>query len=453
MQSPLPILAALLLALPAAGAAGEPDWPGFRGVEAGNQAADDTRLPTDWSASENVVWSTPVPGLGWSSPIVAGDRVFVTTVTSEGSVEEPRRGLYNGGHRPEPSTDVHHWKVLAFDRETGAVAWESTVRSGSPGFPRHVKNTYASETPTTDGERVYAYFGNAGLYALDASSGELLWEHDLGVHRTRYGWGTAASPVLWGDRLYVVNDNEERSFLAAIDKRSGREIFRTLRAEGSNWATPFVWRNELRTELVTAGTDEVRSYDEEGTLLWHLRGMSSIAIPQPFAADGHLYVTSGYVGDLQRPVYAIRPGARGDITLTGEARSNEWIAWSLPQAGPYNPTPLVYRGILYTLLDRGFVTAHDAGTGKEIYAKQRIERGASAFTASPWAYNDTVFALSEDCDAFALAAGTTFRVVAKSSLDDMCMATPAIVDGSLYLRTRSRLYRLSNRGGAPADGG
>ncbi|MDX1382074.1 MAG: PQQ-binding-like beta-propeller repeat protein [Thermoanaerobaculia bacterium] len=426
-----------------AGVAASDNWPAFRGGDARNQVEDDPRLPETWSRTENVAWVADVPGHGWSSPVVWDDRVFLTTVTSEGEIEEPKRGLYFGGNRPEPPEDVHHWMVLAYDAATGDKVWETRVHSGRPGFARHLKNTYASETPTTDGERVYAYFGNVGVFALDWS-GEVVWEHRFDVARTRYGWGTAASPVLHGDRLYVVNDNEEQSFFAALDKRTGEELWRTDRDEGSNWTTPFVWENSLRTELVTAGTDRVRSYSTDGELLWQFGGMSSIAIPMPFAAHGLLYVSSGYIGDQKRPVFAIRPGASGDISLADGQTSNEWIAWFLPQAGAYNPTPLIYGDYFYTVLDRGFFTMHDARTGEEVYGKQRIERGSSAFTASPWAYNGKIFVLSEDGDTFVIDAGREFEVLGKNSLDEMCMASPAIADGSLYVRTRTRLYRITN---------
>ena len=426
------------------GFAASDNWPSFRGADAMSQADNDPRLPESWSDTDNVVWSIDVPGLAWSSPVTWGDRVFVTSVVSEGDIEEPQKGLYFGGNRPEPSKDVHHWKVFGFDIATGEQVWETTVKSEAPGFARHLKNTYASETPTTDGERIYAYFGNVGVFALDVKGGEVIWEKPLGVVRTRYGWGTAASPILHGDQLYVVNDNEDQSFFAALDKRTGEELWRAARDEGSNWATPFVWENPQRTEVITAGTDLVRSYDTDGNLLWEFGGMSSIAIPQPFAAHGFLYVSSGYIGDQKRPVFAIRPGASGDISLADGQSSNEWIVWFQPQAGAYNPTPLIYGDHLYTLLDRGFFTMHDAKTGEEVYGKQRIERGASAFSASPWAYNDKIFVLSEDCDAFVIDAGEEFAVVGKNSLDDMCMATPAIADGSLYLRTRTKLLRISN---------
>ena len=206
-----------------------------------------------------------------------------------------------------------------------------------------------------------------------------------------------------------------------------------------------MWENEQRSEVITAGTDRVRAYGLDGELLWEFGGMSSIAIPQPFTAHGLLYVSSGYVGDQKRPVFAIRPGASGDISLADGASSNEWIVWFLPQAGAYNPTPLVYGNYFYTLLDRGFFTMHDAKTGDEIYGKQRIERGAAAFTASPWAYNGKIFVLSEDGDTYVIDSGKEFEVVAKNSLDEMCMSTPAIADGGLYIRTRSKLYRISNQ--------
>jgi outer membrane protein assembly factor BamB len=374
--------------------------------------------------------------------VVWGDRVFVTSVWSDGATEEPQKGLYFGGERMTPSADVHHWSVYCFRLADGSKCWEREVHSGAPQFPRHLKNTYASETPTTDGERVYAYFGNLGVWALTLD-GEVVWEKRFDPVPTRFGWGTAASPVVHDGHLIIVNDNESQSYLAVLDAATGAEKWRDLREEGSNWATPYVWQNELRTEVVTVGTDKVRSYSLDGKLLWEFGGMSSIAIPQPFSVHGLLYVTSGYVGDDNRPVYAIKPGATGDITLPEGANSNQWIVWFLPQAGPYNPTPLVYGDTYYTLLDRGFFTAHDALTGTEIYDKNRLERGSGGFTASPWAYNGKIFALNEDGDTYVIKAGPQFEVIGKNSLDEMCMATPAIADGSLILRTRSKLYRIT----------
>jgi outer membrane protein assembly factor BamB len=262
---------------------------------------------------------------------------------------------------------------------------------------------------------------------------------------TRYGWGTAASPVLHEGRIYIVNDNDTQSFLAALDKKTGKQIWKVDREEKSNWVTPYIWKNERRTEIVVPGSVKTRSYDLDGKLLWELGGMSTIMIPTPFSKFGLLYMTSGYVGDQIRPVFAVRPGATGDISLKGDQQSNNFIAWYLKQAGPYNPSPIVYGDYYYTLLDRGFLTAHDARTGKEVYGRQRIDPTAAAFTASPWAYNGKIFALSEDGDAFVIQAGAEYKLLGKNTVDEMCMATPAVARGSLILRTSSNLYRIAKR--------
>ncbi len=416
------------------------DWPQFRGPGALG-VSEEKGLPERWSASENVAWSAPIPGYGWSSPVVSGDRIYVTAVIPSEVVEPIKKGLYFGGNRGTPS-DAHRWMVYAVDWASGRVVWEREVHRGAPKQARHLKNTFASETPVTDGERLYAYFGNVGVFCFDRS-GKLLWSVPFEARNTRYGWGTAASPVLDGERLYIVADNDDESFLVSLDKRTGRQVWRVARDEKSNWATPYVWRTAGRVEIVTPGTARIRSYDTDGKLLWELGGMSSIVIPTPFSSHGLLYLASGYVGDQVRPVFAVRHGARGDISLKPGQTSNEFVAWSLPQAGPYNPSPLVYGDIYYTLLDRGFLTAHEARTGKEIYGRQRIDPEAAAFTASPWAYDGKIFLLSEDGDTFVVQAGAEYKLIGRNKLDEMCMATPAISSGSLIIRTLTKLYRIS----------
>jgi len=418
------------------------EWRQFRG-SGGRGIAADPMLPTAWGTTENVVWAAPVPGMGWSSPIVTGDLIVVTSVVSSEPAEEPVPGLYFGGERPAP-TDRHRWVVFAYDVDTGELRWETELHTGAPDTARHLKNSYASETPVTDGERIYAYFGNVGLFALDMQ-GEVLWERRWPMVETRNGWGTAASPALHEGRLYIVNDNDDQSFIAAVDAVTGEDFWTVLRDEGTNWATPFIWENEQRTEVITSGTDRVRSYDLEGELLWELGGMSSITIPTPFTEFGLLYLASGYVGDEHRPVFAVRPGAVGDISIVAGEASNDYVAWSLAQGSPYNPTPLVYGDQYYTLYDRGFMTAHDALTGEEVYDKRRIS-AATAYTASPWAYNDRIFAASEDGDTYVIRAGAEFEVLQVNSLDEMIMATPAMARGSLFVRTASRLYRIAEAG-------
>lgn len=420
---------------------GAQHWPRFRGDMAG-VAADHPDLPDSWSTTENVAWVTSIPGLGWSSPVVWGDHVFLTSVINTGQQEAPKPGFYLGDW--PASTAPHRWMVYDVDFETGNVRWAREIGSTPPGRAKHLKNSYASETPVTDGERVYAYFGNMGLYAIDLS-GNPVWSKTLGPFPTRNNWGTGASPALHDGRLFVVNDNDGQSFLAAFDARTGAELWRVNREEGTNWSTPFVWQNELRTEIVTSGSDKVRSYDLTGKLLWEFSGMSTISIPTPFERFGLLYVSSGYVGDRLRPTYAIRPGASGDISLGPGETSNAHIVWSWPTAAPYNPTPIVYGDLYYTLFDRGFFTSHDARTGREVYGRQRITGDASGFTSSPWAYNGRIFAMSEEGDTYVIQAGSEFKVLGKNSLDEMTLATPAVARGSLFVRTASKLYRLTTR--------
>ena len=415
------------------------DWPQFRGTLAG-VGVDHRDLPESWSTTENVRWKLDVPGLGWSSPVVAGDHVFITSVVSSEAQEAPRPGFYLGDWAA--SKAPHRWMIYDVDFATGKIRWERSVSNAPPGQPKHLKNSYASETPVTDGERVYVYFGNSGLFAFDMN-GSPVWSKPMGPFKTRNNWGAASSPALHGDRIYIVNDNDEQSFVAAFDKRTGRQIWRVDRAEGTNWSSPFVWENERRTEIVTAGSDRVRSYSTDGMLLWELKGMSTITIPTPFSRHGLLFLSSGYIADSARPAYAIRPGAAGDISLKPGQTSNEFIAWSLPTGASYNPTPLVYGDIYYTLLDRGFMTAHDARTGKEIYTRQRITTNASAFTSSPWAYNGKIFAMSEDGDTFVMQAGAEFKVLRTNPLEEMTLATPAVVRGSLLVRTAGKLYRIT----------
>jgi outer membrane protein assembly factor BamB len=438
----LTVIAASATSLPAA--APEGNWAQFRGPGA-RGIAPEAALPETWSATENVAWKAEIPGRGWSSPIVWGDRVFLTTVTTDGETEEARKGLYFGGERPEPPSAAHRWVLYCLDLASGKVRWQRVTHEGPPATGRHVKNSYASETPVTDGERVYAYFGNLGLWCFDMD-GKELWSKRFPPQPTRLGWGTAASPVLHGERLYLVNDNEAQSYLLALDRRTGREIWRVERDEKSNWSTPYVWENAARTEIITPGSGMVRSYDPEGKVLWQLKGMSSITIATPYTADGLLYVSSGYVGSPLRPIYAIRPGAAGDISLEPDAPRGGPIAWVRWRDAPYNPSTLVYRGRLYVLYDRGLLGCYNAVDGTPVYERERIPDGRG-FTTSPWAAGDKVYALNEDGVTFVFRAGDQFALLRTNPLaeDDMCMATPAIAGNRLLIRSSKRLYCIARR--------
>jgi len=449
MKTPFAISLLLSLAwLPGSPAAAATHWPQFRGPHAAGVGAH-PGLPDRWSAADNIEWKTELPGRSWSSPIVWGNRVFLTAVVNLGESEEPKKGLYLGGNRLEPPRSEHLWKVLCLDLATGRIEWEQTVHQRVPPTPVHLKSSYGAETPVTDGERVYVLFGGVGVFALSLD-GAVVWDKPLDARAMRDGWGTAASPVLYDGRLFIVNDNEERAEMFALDTRTGRELWRVDRDEKSNWVTPFVWQNEQRTELITCGSRAVRSYDLDGNLLWSLRGMSSIAIPSPVSGDGLLFVSSGFVADRLRPLYAIRPGATGDITLDPDHTRNEFIAWSDPVGGPYNPSPLYYDGRVYVLLDRGLVSCYNARTGQVLYDRERLPQGF-AFTSSPWAAAGHVYFLNEDGVCYVVRAGDTFELLHTNRLtdDDMCMATPALAGDRLLIRTAARIYGIRNQAPGP----
>ena len=416
------------------------NWPQFRGPGARGIGTGDA-LPDSWSATENVAWKTDIPGRGWGSPIVWGDKVFLSSVINSGESEEPKKGLYFGGNRPDALTTLHRWVAYCLDLNSGTILWEKTLHEAPPESSIHLKNSYASETPVTDGERVYFYFGNLGIFAFDLE-GELQWSKSLPARKTRHGWGTAASPVLCEGRLYLVNDNDEASWLMALDAKSGEEIWKIDREPESNWSTPYVWENELRTELIVPATYRVISYDLEGEELWSFEGMSSITIGTPYAADGLLYVSSGYVGSRHKPIYAIRPGASGDISIDETMRSNDYIVWCDWRAAPYNPTTLVYDGLLYSLLDRGLLSVMNPETGAFHFERERLQDSKSGFTASPWAYNGKVFCLNEDGETYVFKAGKSYELIRVNRLaeGDMGMATPAMTNNKLLIRTSARLY-------------
>ena len=429
--------AATLLGTSLAEDASVENWPQFRGpgVMGFSEHPD---LPSTWGADENITWKVPLAGMGWSSPVVWGDRIFITTAISAGEVEAVKKGLYFGGNRP-PTKDVHEFRVICYDARTGKERWNKLVHKGVPAQARHLKNSYASETVVCDGESVYAYIGNVGLFVFDLDGVER-WTKKWTPVKTRYGWGTAASPYLHEDRLYLINDNDEQSFLVALNKKTGEVIWRKDRNEGSNWSPPYVWENNQRTEIVTTGSGKVRSYSLDGEILWTLGGLSSITVPSPFAHDGLLYFGSGYVGDKNRPFFAIKPGARGDIGLGESETSNATIAWCQKQAAPYMPTPICYRDRIYVLLDRGMLSCYNAKTGAAIYEKQRL--GSPQFNASPLAWNGKIFCFGERGETVVVEASDTFKVLHQNDLGELIMATPAISGSSLILRTDRHLYRI-----------
>jgi len=448
-------------------AEGPSEWPQFRGP-GGAGIADASSLPERWSTSDNVAWVIDVPGRGWSSPIVWRDRVFITSAISPGVFKAPSTGIFGNDYAAElqkqglseeeivkrvVSRDIEltgdtgeiSYRVLALDAKSGKVLWSEEAHRGPPPGGRHRKNTYASETPATDGERLYASFGgNVGVFAY-SFAGKLLWKHNWPPQPIYLDFGTASSPVVHGERVYQLHDNDGESFLAALEAKTGKEVWNVKRTDRagamlSGWATPFIWQNSLRTEIVTIGRGFVISYDTDGRELWRLKGMTQ-ATPSPVAADGLLYVGSGSQGEASRPLMAIRPGAKGDISLTADQDANEFVVWRQPRFSGYTPSPLVYRDRVYAVNDNGILQVADAKTGKEIY-KARMGGGGQTFSSSPLASQGRIYFLSEDGDAFVLRAGDRYDEIAKSSLGEMSLATPAVDADSLYVRTQTKLYRL-----------
>ena len=445
-------------------------WPQFRGPN-GLGIADGSSLPTEWSLSRNVAWVASVPGRGWSSPVVWRDRVFLTSAVNAHEFKEPWTGIFGNDFVAElqkqgvpqaeairrvrvrdfeltdEAGDVQYM-VFAFDAATGRMVWQREAHRGRPFGGRHRKNTYASETPATDGERLYVSFGgNVGVFCY-TYHGELLWKRTWPPQPMFTNFGTASSPVVHDGRVYQLHDNEGRSFLAALDAATGRDIWQLPRTESagsakSGWATPFIWVHQTRTEIVTIGRNLVISYDTNGRELWRLGGMSQ-ATPSPVAANGFLFVGSGSQGDANRPLMAIRPDASGDISLGPRQRSSTFVAWFLPRFTGYTPSPLAYRGRVYSVNDNGVLQVADAVTGTEIY-KARVGGGGHTFSSSPIASRGYIYLLTEEGDTFVLKAGDKYEEVARNNLDEMSLASPAADRDSLYIRTKEKLYRIRER--------
>ena len=443
-------------------------WPQFRGPS-GAGILDSARLPTAWSATSNVAWSVEVKGRGWSSPVAWDNLVFVTSAISPGTFKAPSTGIFGNDYAAEltkqglsddevtkkvVSRDIEltaesgdlSYMVYAFDATTGKLRWEREAHKGAPFGGRHRKNTYASETPATDGERLYVYFGNVGLFAYSLD-GKPLWNARFDPQPMYLDFGTASSPGVHDGRVYVLHDNNGQSFVAAVEAKSGKlawKVSRDLPAGQltSGWSTPFIWTHPQRSELVVIGRQHAVGYAlDSGNELWRLGGLTGQSTPSPVAANGLLYLATGSQGESNRPVFAVKPGARGEISLARGEDRNAFVAWFHPRASAYTSSPLVYRGRMYVVNDNGILTVFDAATGKEIY-KARAGGSGNTFSASPWASDGKVYLLSEDGHTFVIEAGDKYVELARNSLDEMSLATPALAPNALFMRTQTRLYRI-----------
>jgi outer membrane protein assembly factor BamB len=424
-------------------------WPQFRGPASAG-VADGAHLPdTFGAAGAGIVWKARIPGLAHSSPVVWGEQLFVTTAISSRADATFKPGLYGEGTASEDRT-VHRWDVLSLDKRSGKVLWQRTAYEGVPREKRHIKATYANATPATDGRHVVAFFGSQGLYAYDLG-GALKWKRDLGrldvgaYDAPDYEWGPASSPILYEGLVIVQCDQQKNSFLIALRLADGSVAWRTPREELPSWATPNVYTaaGPRAAELVTNAPRFIRGYDPRtGKELWRLGRSSNITAPTPVFDRDLIVVMSGRRPSA--PIFVIKPGARGDITLPEGATAGGHILWTRERAGSYMPTPLIYRGHLYVLRNQGILSCYDLRTGEQKY-EQRLPEVGSGFSASPVAADGKLYLPSEDGDVFVVRAGPQFEVIGRNAMGQPLMASPAISESVLFLRGERDLFAVSAR--------
>ncbi|MCA1577562.1 MAG: PQQ-like beta-propeller repeat protein [Acidobacteria bacterium] len=417
------------------------NWPQWRGPD-GSGISNEKNLPAEWSPSKNIKWKTPIAGRGHSSPIVWGKYIFVTTAIEGEPVPGAKAAKHKIGDKEFVHPDSvgadrkHTFKVVALDRDSGKILWESVAWEGTPYDNRHRKSSYAASTPATDGKMVYAFFGTEGLYAYDYK-GKLAWKAQLGNLAT-LGMGTAASPIVY-ENLVIVQcdeDNGDASFIVALNKKTGKEAWRTPRTKIQvSWSTPLLVRTPKRAELIASGTEHVISYDPAtGKELWRHKGLESNAIPSPVANSEMVYLVAGYPAKL---AMAIKLGGSGDLTGTPN------VPWKYTKGTAYVPSPILYGDYLYLTTDRGILTALDAKTGAIKYEGGRIPIPAT-FTASPVAFEGKILMTSEDGDTFIVKAGPKHEILGTNSLGEAVYASPAIADGHIYIRGEKNLYSIGS---------
>jgi outer membrane protein assembly factor BamB len=420
------------------------NWPSFRGSN-GSGIADGQALPINWDAEKsiNIRWKSPIPGLGHSSPVVWGDRVFITTAISSAAkiAYNPKDDDIN----PADDQSKHQWRVYCLDKRTGKVIWSQTAYEGVPRVKRHVKATQANATPATDGRVVVVSFGSEGLFCYDLN-GKLLWKQDLGVLDPGYAgqpdlsWGYASSPAIYRDLVIVQCDIQKDSFIAAFNLKDGKRVWFTPRDELPAWSTPVIYEGKTRTQLITSGSKYYRGYDPlTGKELWRLLDGCEVKVPSPVIAHDLFYLSGG--NPRGREFYVVRPNATGDISLPKDKDASESVAWRKTRGSPYTPTPIVYGEHLYICNDNGVLTVYDARNGEQIYV-HRIGREGSTFSASPIGANGRLYFPSEDGEVFVVKAGPVYELLATNRMGEPLMATPAVSDGIILIRGQQHLFAV-----------
>jgi outer membrane protein assembly factor BamB len=420
------------------------NWPQWRGPE-GQGVSVETGLPTEWGATKNIKWKTPIAGRGHSSPIVWGKKIFLTTAIEGEVIPGAKPGVT---HKMADGSDFvhpdamgadrkHTFKVVALDRETGKILWERVAYEGAVYDSRHKKASFASSTPATDGKYVFAFFGAEGLYAYDYS-GKLVWKQNLGKLGTA-SVGYGVSPILYGNLVIMqCDDSGSNSFIAAFDKKTGKEAWRVARKVDLTWSTPVLVRTAKRTELVASAAEAIIAYDPQtGKELWRHEGLKSNAVNTPVVSNDLVVVTSGYPAKI---ALAIRAGGSGDITGTPQ------LVWKYNKGTAYVPSPILYGDYLYLMTGNGSITGLEAKTGKVLYEAARVPKPA-AFMASPVAFEDKILLTSEEGDTYVIKAGAKHEVLRTNSLGEPVYASPAIADEKLFIRGEKHLYCIANARG------
>ncbi|MFN7948637.1 MAG: PQQ-binding-like beta-propeller repeat protein [Blastocatellia bacterium] len=424
------------------------NWPSFRGANASG-VVEGKAAPVKWDAEKNVniAWKVEIPGLAHSSPVIWEDKVFVTTAVSSDPKSVFRSGLYGDVDSAE-DVSKHSWRVYCLDKKTGKILWQQVAHEGVPKTKRHIKSSFASSSPVTDGKNLIAFFGSEGIYCYDLK-GKLKWKVDLGVldggwfFDPDYQWGTASSPIIYKDLVILQCDVQKGSFIAAWSLKDGKQVWKTGREEIPSWGTPTIYEGKTRTELITNATKFIRSYDPlTGKELWRMSGNPEITATTPIARDEIIYICNGYRPN--RPIYAIKAGASGDISLTDGKETNDFVIWSKQRGGTYMPTPILYGEHLFTCENHGVLTAWNAKTGERVWQQRIADKGGS-FSASPVIANGNLYLASEDGEVHVARAGAKYELLASNPIGEVMMATPAISDGMIFIRGQHHLFAVAEK--------
>jgi len=422
-------------------------------------------LPEEWGNDRNVAWTYKMDGTSWSSPVVWGNRVFISSTfpikvnpvperepmpgpppeggePQPGQMPQPGQGPPMGPRPEEIDTsyleEIYRWEVTCIELKTGEELWKQAAYEGTPKIGKQQGNTYASETPVTDGKRIYGYFGPIGLFCYDMD-GKLLWEKDLGTYKTQSGWGTGSSPVIYKGLIYIQVDNEVTSFVVALDAKTGEEKWRVQRDEKTNYSSPVIWKNKIRTELVTTGKT-ARSYDPEtGELLWELEIGGEQTVPSPVGDQEKIYLGNSGGREVKGNLFAVKAGAEGDITPADSGMLSEGVVWIYPDAGIGNASPLLYNGLLYIISSRGGEILCLNSVNGEVVYKERVSDIAAVW-ASPWAYNDKIWFFDEKGITRSFKAGEKFELISENRLDDKFLASVAITNNAYIFKGVEKLY-------------